>query len=110
MSNRYTLAALPLLLCLPGVLDAQEPATFECRYGELRREVAVSYLAPPEQVPCVVEYRKPTEGGAVETPWRADNEAGYCEFKANELVEKLESWGWDCGSSEEPPAESPAEP
>ena len=41
--------------------------------------------------------------GAEQVLWRATNEAGYCEARAEEFLEKLESWGWQCdtGNSED---------
>lgn len=66
-----------------------------CTRGELSRSVEVVYSDPGRAIPCEVLYDKPTEGSQT-TPWRASSEAGYCEAKARELVETLESLGWDC--------------
>jgi len=73
----------------------------ECRLGELARSVEVVYSSPGQAVPCEVLYRKAGEG-TLETLWRATNEAGYCEARADEFVSKLESWGWTCDAAAEP--------
>ncbi len=66
-----------------------------CTHGDLERAVSVVYTEPGQPVPCEVVYEKPSEGG-LSTPWRAQNEAGYCETQAQSLVEKLQGFGWDC--------------
>ena len=67
----------------------------ECSQGELTRTVAVVYADPGQPVPCEVLYEKPAEQQAM-TLWRAQNEAGYCEARAAEFVEKLVGLGWQC--------------
>jgi hypothetical protein len=64
-------------------------------HNENIREVIIEY---PESgaLPCKVIYNKPTEGFEKRVLWRADNVEGFCEEKANELVTKLESLGWEC--------------
>ncbi len=62
---------------------------------DLVREVYVEY-ATSAPVPCIVVYKKPTEGFEDQTLWSAENTEGYCEEKAREFVAKLESWGWVC--------------
>lgn len=73
----------------------------ECRLGDLTRSVEVVYSSPGQAVPCEVLYRKATEG-TLETLWRAANETGYCEARADEFLTKLESWGWTCEAAAEP--------
>ena len=46
-------------------------------------------------MPCEVIYNKSAEG-TIQTLWRANSEAGYCEAQAAGLVDKLEAMGWDC--------------
>lgn len=64
-------------------------------HDETIREVIIEY---PDggTLPCKVIYNKPTEGFEKSVLWQADNMEGFCEEKANELVSKLESWGWKC--------------
>ncbi len=57
------------------------------------------YADPGQATPCEVLYDKPTEGSQ-STPWRASNQAGYCEEKADLLVRKLEGLGWSCGTAD----------
>ena len=73
-------------------------AVTECTQGSLTRSVSVVYADPGQPVPCEVLYEKPSEQQTM-TLWRAENEAGYCEDRAREFVEKLNSLGWDCTES-----------
>ncbi len=69
--------------------------SWNCSSSDLVREVVIDY---PEggSVPCNVIYKKQTEGFEDQVLWSADNQEGYCEEKARELVANLESWGWVC--------------
>ena len=66
-----------------------------CSYGDLSRQIEVVYSDPGQAVPCEVIYNKQSEG-TQQSLWRANNEAGYCEARAAEFIEKLEGWGWNC--------------
>ena len=66
---------------------------YVCNFGDDKRLIRVNYDSEHEQVPCQVQYDK---GHGAETLWNAQSEAGYCESKATEFVEKQESWGWSC--------------
>ena len=77
-----------------------------CRYGELSRKIEVVYSNPGQPVPCEVIYDKTAEG-TIETLWRANNEAGYCEAQAAGLIEELQGMGWRCDT--EPLAEAISE-
>ena len=89
--------------------------TWNCSHDDLVREVIIEY---PQggSIPCDVVYKKQTEGVEDQVLWSAENEEGYCEEKARELVANLESWGWVCletvspGKSTESEAESEAKP
>mgnify|MGYP001826766556 CR=1 FL=1 len=71
--------------------------SWNCSSSDLVREVAIEYLDPAgASVPCNVVYKKQTEGVEDQVLWSAENEEGYCEDKARELVANLESWGWVC--------------
>ena len=93
MNHRLTFAALVLLAPVPAMA---EPVV--CALGALSRSVEVVYSDPGQPVPCEVIYDKSGEG-SIETLWRANHEAGYCEEKAAALVHKLESLGWQCGAA-----------
>ena len=84
-----------LILCLAATLFATPvlASSTTCTLDSQERVISVVYLVEGQKVPCEVEYKK---NGATETPWSAQNEEGYCEEKAKELVEKQLSWGWDC--------------
>ena len=84
--------------CLvPFLTLAQDGQVFKCTMNDNVRRVEVVALEPGQSVPCEVRYVKETEAaGAEQVLWRATNEAGYCEARAQEFLEKLESWGWHC--------------
>ena len=96
------------VILLTGSLPAW--SVTECTQGALTRTVSVVYADPGQPVPCEVLYEKPSEQQTM-TLWRADNEAGYCEDRAREFVQKLNSLGWDCTESaavaEPEPVEEP---
>ena len=68
-----------------------------CNMASLERTVELRYVNPGEAVPCEVRYAKPTEGWGEQVLWRAEHEAGYCEARFDEFVDKLEGFGWSCG-------------
>lgn len=74
----------------------QDQSNFRCVNGDQVRRIEVAYPAGAP-VPCEVRYHKDTEApGQHETPWRADNEAGYCEGRAQALAGRLGGFGWQC--------------
>lgn len=79
-----------LLISLTAHADS-----WSCRLGNDVREVHTEQTTS-FPVPCQVVYKKLTEGVEDQILWSAQNDASYCEFKANGFVEKLESWGWTC--------------
>lgn len=96
MKSRRQLSVLVLAgFAVPGLVSAN-PVT--CEQGGLLRRVEVVYASPGQSVPCEVIYDKSGEG-SIETVWRANNEAGYCEARAMELIEKLSAMGWSCASA-----------
>lgn len=90
-----TCAATLLLATGPVAADG----TF-CTSGALQRSIEVVYENEGEPVPCEVVYDKTTEGER-SVPWRARHEAGFCEARARELVEKPEANGWACTDAPE---------
>lgn len=90
-------------ICLTSLASAQmlfaEPTV--CTMGDLSRSVEVVYSTPGQSVPCEVLYSKPADG-TVESMWRANNEAGYCENKAKQLVNNLAAMGWQCEEDDKP--------
>lgn len=87
------------LISVTSVTFGQE--TYQCRLGELTREITVVYETGVT-VPCEVHYHKTVEApNDVQVLWRALNEEGYCEARASELAAKLQDLGWQCGMSSE---------
>lgn len=95
MKKGITLIAM-LVFGLPA--SAHE---ITCMNGQLQRNISVLHEVEGQEVPCVVKYEKPSEGGITEFPWRADHQEGYCEEKADYLAERLASFGWECLKAEE---------
>jgi hypothetical protein len=70
---------------------------YQCELRGNVRRVEIQYTDSTSAIPCVVMYYKDTESpGTERVLWSATNEVGYCETKAQEFVEKLENWGWNC--------------
>ena len=96
-----------ILLC--GISATAYADSWNCSHDDLVREVNIEY---PQggSLPCDVVYKKQTEGEEDQVLWSAENEEGYCEDKARELVATLESSGWVCLEtvSQEAGAESEA--
>lgn len=69
--------------------------SWSCSKSNDVREVHVERTTP-EPVPCHVLYKKQTEGVEDQVLWNANNDAAYCEEKAQGLIAKLESVGWVC--------------
>lgn len=66
--------------------------SYLCTRGGMERTIEVVYLGAGT-VPCEVRY---TKDGTTEVLWSARFEAGYCDEKAADFVEKQQQWGWDC--------------
>jgi hypothetical protein len=89
------LTGAAILLTVPAVASADD---YRCTQGEMVRRVEIMY-EPGLAVPCEVHYFKDTEApGTREVLWRAQNEAGYCEARTEELIAMLKSYGWECTS------------
>jgi hypothetical protein len=84
---------IPALFLLTAVNAFAD--SWSCSHDNLVREVVIE--SPEDSpLPCTVVYKKQTEGVEDQRLWSADNQEGYCEEKAKELVTRLESWGWVC--------------
>ena len=105
-------------MVLGGELAMAKSVT--CTLASLERTVELRYETPGDAVPCEVRYAKPTEGIDEQVLWRAEREAGYCEARFGEFVDKLTGFGWSCSAAtteaaddwtEEPaPEQVPEEP
>ena len=81
---------------MPLATFAQDVTNYRCALDELTRRVEI-LSEPGVRVPCEVHYYKDTEmPGEDQVLWSAQNEAGYCEDRAAEFVERLRGMGWTC--------------
>ena len=104
MTVRISIACLAMTI-VPLAASAQGDASYRCVNGDQVRRVEVSHPTGAP-VPCEVRYFKDTEApGQSETPWRADNEAEYCDDRAAELVSRLQDFGWNCAAAAAPGAD-----
>jgi hypothetical protein len=110
MDRKLPFAILLTAVSLPAAAIAAD--NYRCTLGNLVRRVE-TYYEPGREVPCEVHYYKDSEmPGERQVPWRAQNEAGYCETRAAAFIEQLKSQGWDCtvtpAGAEAPAAAAPA--
>jgi hypothetical protein len=90
-----------VLLIISPLATAQDATGYQCALDEVTRRVEI-YYETGSTVPCEVQYFKDTEmPGEREVLWRAQNEEGYCEARAAELVESLRGMGWTCWAAAE---------
>jgi hypothetical protein len=90
---------------LVSIAAAQNETSFRCELGGNVRRVEIMYETGVV-VPCEVHYIKETEApGTRDALWRAQNESGYCEARAQEFVARLESLGWSCSAQLASPPE-----
>lgn len=80
-------------------ISANASEDFVCDNNGDKRIVSIVYQNTETTVPCEVRYDK---GEGEVTLWTAQSEQGFCESKANEFLEKQESWGWSCEKFEAP--------
>ena len=73
--------------------------SWSCAHNDLIRTVEIEY-SETSATACNVNYSKASEGFETQTLWNAENDASYCEEKAEAFVAKLEGWGWACAQSE----------
>jgi len=83
--------------------------TIRCEVGTDVRTIQVVYADPGQPVPCEVIYGN-HGAGTLETLWRADHEAGYCEAQAKSLVSRLEGFGFRCAAVADDNPVAPADP
>jgi hypothetical protein len=108
MNGKHAIALLAA--AIPGLALAQGTESYQCSLGDLTRRVEI-FTEPGRTVPCEVHYYKDSEApGETQVLWSAQNEAGYCQRKADEFVAKLEGMGWDCGAAAMAEPSEPAEP
>ncbi len=89
--NLYTISTVFVFLLVSTLSFAD--ISYICSNAGFERRIAIKYQNASNSVPCEVVYDK---GEGAQILWFADNELGYCEEKAEDFVEKQESWGWSC--------------
>ncbi len=87
------LISILITICFSQIAFAD--TTYVCTNGNMERKIEVVYLGTGT-APCEVLYTKDNNTTIL---WNAQAEEGYCDFKANGLVEKHRSWGWECEES-----------
>ncbi len=87
--------ALSALLFAASPLWANQ--VYSCKHDNQERIISVVYANEGSPVPCEVTY---TKMSGTQSLWRAENQVGYCEEKAEAFVEKQRSWGWECARQE----------
>ena len=93
-----------LLLLFLGLASEVSASTWTCHKAGLTREVVVFYPEAPARLPCKVFYSKPDENVLPRALWEAKYTQGFCEHKAVEFIEKLNSSGWQCLLQNKPSA------
>lgn len=92
LTNRVFQVFIFSCLALPVSAYAE---SWSCSKSNDVREVHVERTTSAP-VPCQVLYKKLTEGAEDQILWNANNDATYCEEKAQGLIAKLNSVGWVC--------------
>ena len=90
--NRAITLTSTVLLALPFSVSAE---SWSCRHDNDVREIHI-VQETDAAVPCSVVYKKLTEGVEDQVLWTANNDANYCQDKAQGLVDKQVGWGWTC--------------
>ena len=97
-SNKVYLSSLIVLCSVftsPHSLGGDNDLGYACEKDGATRFVEV---VRDSGFACRVKY---TKSSVTTFPWEARNDADYCRSKAVELVEKLDSLGWECDSAED---------
>ena len=96
MMIKVSIAAI--LITLTGFSTsvlAENNFGYMCRYQMDIRLIDVQYKQRDAKLPCEVKY---TKEGQQQSLWRANNEEGYCERKAEGLADTLRKAGWACST------------
>ena len=88
------------LLVFLGLASEVSASTWTCQEDGVVRQVVVFYPNAPARLPCKVFYAKPNENVLPRALWESINTQNYCERKAAEFIEKLNSLGWRCFSDD----------
>ena len=97
-----SIPSILLLVFLAAAFNVSASENYVCdNHGE-KRLIKITYHNEQQPVPCEVRYDK---GQGEQILWSAQSEAGFCETKADEFIQKQESWGWSCEKFQDPVAD-----
>ena len=96
---------LPIVLvsfvaAVPIARAAMDPQKLNiiCRHGHQARRISIQYDQAGKAVPCHVIDAK-DDGAEGKTLWSAKVKEGYCESKAQDFAQKLQTFGWKCSDA-----------
>lgn len=94
---------IPLVTLFFSAAVFAENGRTVCHSNDIRHVIQVVY---PQgwDVPCEVHFQTPGEMDRV--IWKADTQVGFCERKAQEIIDRRTNNGWKC--AEEVVFDSPA--
>jgi hypothetical protein len=91
---------------LPPQAQSEE---YHCRRGDLVRRIEVQFADAADRLPCqVVYWRDAASSERPRVPWNAEHQLEFCLDKAREMVDGLQSAGWQC-DGDSPLSEDAAE-
>lgn len=93
MKKITLIAPIALALLASSNVFAANNYDYTCSSRTEIRLISVEYDNVDSQTPCQVFYSK---NGIKKMLWQANQQAGYCESKALEFVNKQINWGFDC--------------
>lgn len=85
-------------LLFASIAFASLPPAFAkhvCKHGKSVRTVETTFEDASKKVPCEVKYDR-GDGQPAKTIFQAKAEAGFCEKKESEFVEKLKGMSYEC--------------
>lgn len=91
----FNRAAMTMLVTLLAGTQVAQASSWICEHGNLVREIKVERTSGAP-APCQVVYDKNSEGQGSSVLWNAQNDAAYCDAKADGLAQKLQGYGWTC--------------
>ena len=94
--NKLTTISITCALLASSSLYAASNYSYTCSSRNETRVISVEYTNAESQTPCQVFYAKNTNPKKM--LWQASKQAGYCEDKAQDFVNKQIGWGFDCGA------------
>jgi|SRR5690554_1261972 len=94
MARLFWLFPVLAALSSASVAEPSSNYVFVCQLDDSIRRVEVTYLLADQKVPCEVQYKKDDED--VKVLWRADNQEGFCESRAQHFIKRHTDWGFDC--------------